>query len=113
MSMTVFFRDSAGYNLGSILIFCCIGLFATARAAEIKPPKAGTTLAESGAMWPKVDYTVATEPKDGAMDFARTKLTGDWGGGRTDLAKKGITFDIDILQSWQGVLSGGRDKSFK
>lgn len=34
-------------------------------------------------------------------------------GGRTDLANKGITFDIDILHTWQGVLDGGRDRNWE
>jgi porin len=61
----------------------------------------------------EVDYTVATEPWDEIPDFSKTKLTGDWGGARTDLANNGVTLDIDVLQSWQGVLSGGRDQSWK
>lgn len=43
----------------------------------------------------------------------RTKLTGDWGGFRDDLAKHGFTMDIDGLYTFQGVASGGThaDKS--
>ena len=67
-------------HVGSILIFCFIGVFAAAHAAEEKPPEADTTLAEADEMWPEVDYTLAAEPEEEALDFARTKLTGDWGG---------------------------------
>ena len=46
-------------------------------------------------------------------DFSSTKLTGDWGGERTKLAEKGITIDIDSVQSYQGVLDGGTNQSWK
>jgi len=39
----------------------------------------------------------------------RSYLTGDWGGCRTDLADKGILFDIDVVQSLQGNARGGKD----
>ncbi len=96
-----------------ILLCCFLAMSAGAYAAEEKPPEADTTLTEADEMWPEVDYTAAAEPEEETLDFARTKLTGDWGGERTDLADKGITFDIDVLHSWQGVLGGGRDQSWK
>ena len=41
-------------------------------------------------------------------DFlTRSTMTGDWGGVRNDLAKKGVTFDIFVTQTLQGVVSGG------
>ncbi len=39
----------------------------------------------------------------------RNRLTGDWGGTRTDLANKGIQFDINFTQTLQSVVDGGRD----
>ncbi len=43
-------------------------------------------------------------------DLAHRKyLTGDWGGLRTDLANKGILFDLDVTQLLQGNAHGGRD----
>jgi porin len=45
-------------------------------------------------------------------DFlTRSTFTGDWGGVRNDLAKKGVTFDIYMTQIWQGVVSGGKTQS--
>ena len=41
----------------------------------------------------------------------RPRLTGDWGGLRDELGKKGVVLDIDLLQTLQGVASGGRTKS--
>jgi porin len=41
-------------------------------------------------------------------DFlTRSTLTGDWGGLRNDLAKKGITFDVSLTQTYMGPVSGG------
>lgn len=49
-------------------------------------------------------------PDTYAGDFwSRPRLTGDWGGLRDELAKKGIVFDVDMLLTPQGVASGGRD----
>src|SRR5580692_11985645 len=42
-------------------------------------------------------------------DFSsRPRLTGDWGGLRDELGKKGIVFDVDLLVTPMDVLSGGR-----
>jgi porin len=43
----------------------------------------------------------------------RSTLTGDWGGLRTDLAKKGFTVDSNLTQVGQTVFSGGRDNAWK
>jgi porin len=40
---------------------------------------------------------------------SRPRLTGSWGGLRDELGKKGVVLDIDLLQTLQGVASGGRD----
>jgi porin len=43
--------------------------------------------------------------------WARDKLTGDWGGLRTDLTKHGIDIDLRLSQYGQWVTSGGVDQS--
>ncbi|HQR08521.1 MAG TPA: carbohydrate porin [Gemmatales bacterium] len=45
------------------------------------------------------------------IDFSN-KATGNWGGSRDDLAAKGITFDANLTQFYQGVNSGGRDENY-
>jgi len=40
--------------------------------------------------------------------LSRSTLTGDWGGMRTDLTKKGVTFDLNLTQVEQGVADGGK-----
>jgi len=39
--------------------------------------------------------------------WSRTQVTGDWGGARTELARKGIFLDIYTTSTYQKVLSGG------
>jgi carbohydrate-selective porin OprB len=39
--------------------------------------------------------------------WSRPRITGDWFGYRDDLAKHGVTLDVDYLQILQGVISGG------
>jgi hypothetical protein len=39
--------------------------------------------------------------------WSRPALTGDWGGLRNTLATKGINLNVDLLQSLQGINSGG------
>jgi len=41
--------------------------------------------------------------------LTRPRLTGDWGGLRDDLAKKGVVLDVDLLATPQDVVSGGRN----
>jgi porin len=41
--------------------------------------------------------------------WSRDKLTGDWGGLRSDLSKHGIDIDLRLSQYYQGVTSGGVD----
>jgi porin len=45
--------------------------------------------------------------------FERTKLTGDWFGGRSALAVNGITVDVSNTQFYQGVTSGGLEQEFQ
>jgi len=40
-------------------------------------------------------------------------LTGDWGGMRTDLASKGIQFNLSFTQTFQAIVDGGRDETEK
>ena len=45
--------------------------------------------------------------------FTRSTLTGDWLGLRNDLAAKGVTFDANVTQIEQGVVSGGKNGSWE
>jgi porin len=47
-------------------------------------------------------------------DFlSRSTMTGDWGGVRNDLAKRGVTFDMNLTQIWQGVTDGGKETDWE
>lgn len=39
--------------------------------------------------------------------WSRPALTGDWGGLRNTLTQKGVNLDVDLVQSLQGLNSGG------
>ncbi|HEY1269756.1 MAG TPA: carbohydrate porin [Candidatus Binatia bacterium] len=43
----------------------------------------------------------------------RLKLTGDSFGIRNKLADHGVTFDVNLIQFFQGVATGGKDRDFK
>ncbi len=60
---------------------------------------------EEGSFVPFVDYS-------GGL-WARPALTGDWGGLRTDLINKGVRFNIDLTQMYQGVVDGGTKRHWK
>src|SRR5262252_6743039 len=48
-------------------------------------------------------------PETYAGDFwTRPRLTGDWGGFRDQMSKRGVTLDVDWLQTFQGVMTGGK-----
>src|SRR5689334_24903562 len=76
-----------------ILAFCILGwLFtANARAAEEQPPE---------------------NPYSGDF-FTRSTLTGDWWGVRNDLANKGVKLDLNLTNIEQGIVSGGKDRTWE
>ena len=45
--------------------------------------------------------------------WERSTLTGDWGGSRNELARKGITLDMYLTQIYRGVVDGGLDKGWQ
>jgi porin len=51
---------------------------------------------------------VAVPDTWGGDVWSRPRLTGDWGGLRDELGKKGIVFDVDLLTTPMDVMSGGR-----
>ena len=45
--------------------------------------------------------------------WGRSQLTGDWLGHRTSLAERGIVFDADVTQFYEGVAAGGLEQRFR
>ncbi len=80
-------------SLVAVLAFGILPAHAEAPAAKAEP----------ASIWPKPDYT-------GDL-WSRRHLTGDWGGWRTQLADRGVTLAVDLLQTYQGVVDGGRDQN--
>ena len=60
-----------------------------------------------------VAQPVDVPPTWGGDFWNRPRLTGDWGGLRDELGKKGVVFDVDLLLTPQGVLSVGRDTGWE
>jgi porin len=53
-------------------------------------------------------YILQPEDYTGEL-WLRSKLTGDWGGLRTELDNKGVQFRVELLQFMQGNAHGGKD----
>ena len=45
--------------------------------------------------------------------WTRSTLTGGWGGLRNQLAEKGVTLDLSVTQSGQGVVNGGKSGAWQ
>ncbi len=81
------------FILAALLVSGAPGAYAEESAAKAEP----------ASIWPQPDYT-------GDL-WSRRHLTGDWGGLRTTLAEHGVTLSVDLLQTYQAVVDGGRDEN--
>lgn len=85
-------------------------------ATETKVAEPETKATESGTDKPKPEFdwrefSKKTPPPKQYVDgdlWTRSTLSGDWGGLRNDLAKKGFTLDYSFNQTLQGNLGGGK-----
>jgi porin len=68
--------------------------------------------ASAAAPCPPAEAPPAPDPFAGDL-FTRQKLTGDWGGFRSQLLEKGMIFDTSLTQFYQGVTHGGRERTFQ
>jgi len=59
----------------------------------------------------KATFTLYPVPKYGGDFRSRSYLTGDWGGLRSKLADHGVQFDFNVTQIYQGVTSGGTNRT--
>jgi porin len=57
------------------------------------------------------DATIYPVPNYGGDLWSRSYLTGDWGGLRSKLADRGVQFDFNVTQIYQGVASGGTNRT--
>jgi len=88
-----------------IVVASALALIAPAQTDAPVEATDDASAAAEATLFPVPDYT---------GDFgSRAKLTGDWGGSRSELAAKGIQFELDFTQTYQGVVDGGRDTGFE
>jgi porin len=71
--------------------------------------KFGLLLTTLGATVPLHASPSAMPETWGGDISSRPRLTGDWGGVRDDMAKKGIVLDMDLYWMPQSIISGGRE----
>jgi len=70
-----------------------------------------TLLSALGAALPLHAMPYATPDTWGGDLMSRPRLTGDWGGVRDDMAKKGVVLDLDLYWMPQTITSGGKDET--
>jgi len=56
-------------------------------------------------------FAQAPAPAASGNFFNRNTMTGNWGGIRSQMAEKGLTFDFSLTQTEMGVVSGGLNNS--
>jgi Carbohydrate-selective porin len=87
-----------------MVIIMAMGFLMTGAAILAQGAEGGSSPTEPGLK----TSSDTPEPASYLEDFlTREKLTGDWRGVREELAKKGITLDVDLTQVLQGNVSGG------
>ena len=75
----------------------------TLAAQQVKDQLTKPPAEEEATLFPVPDYT---------GDFLkRSYLTGDWGGLRSKLADHGVQFEVDLLQIFQDVTTGGTNQT--
>lgn len=84
-----------------LLLAMSVTALADPSAADPKTDGAAPAAAQPQGLIPVPDYT-------GDL-WTRNRLTGDWGGTRTEWANKGVQFDINFTQVLQSVVDGGTD----
>ena len=73
-----------------------------------------STAVDTSAAWPAPIPSESSPPNPYAGDLlSRPRLTGDWWGGRSALADRGLTFDLFSTQFYQGVARGGDEQRFR
>ena len=90
-----------------IVILVCLLVLALGVAGFSAPAQAAETGTHVHETPPAPDKAWGETFKD---IWTRDKLTGDWGGLRTDLADHGFYPNVRLSQFYQGVSSGGREQ---
>jgi carbohydrate-selective porin OprB len=82
-----------------------ITVFALARIGAAQDERQLAEKAES------TDTTLYPVPNYGGDFWSRSYLTGDWGGLRSKLADRGVQLEFNVTQIFQGVASGGTNRT--
>ncbi len=89
--------------VAAILIIVVLCTFVQLSHGETDVSDAKSMTAPENSPFPLKDYS--------GDIWTRPNLLGDWGGERNELAKRGITFEIELTQIYQGNARGGKDTS--
>jgi porin len=89
---------------GKILLGVIIALFLSS-VMEAAAQEAATTQAEKK----PEEATLFPVPDFSGDNWKRAKLTGDWGGLRSTMARNGVQLDLDNVHTFQNVTGGGID----
>lgn len=96
-----------------LLLASMIGVTAQAQqTASSQPAPAPTTQPQStqpATTQPAMPSLIEKLPVYTGDWLSRSYLTGDWGGTRTQMADRGILFQVDLTQWFQGNAYGGKD----
>lgn len=102
-----------------IVLMAAIALASSAALAQTTPettqpvepaPVADATGEPAAAAEQPAMASLLQHPPDYSGDWRTRKyLTGDWGGSRSELARHGVFFDVDLTQWVQGNARGGKD----
>jgi carbohydrate-selective porin OprB len=84
---------------------CVILVLALARVGAAQDERQAVEKAES------TDTTLYPVPNYSGDVWSRSYLTGNWGGLRSKLAERGVQFDFGVTQIFQGVASGGTNRT--
>jgi carbohydrate-selective porin OprB len=92
------------WSATAMLVVVFLALARAGAAQEEKQTREKTEAASSNA-------TIYPVPNYGGDFWSRSYLTGGWGGFRSKLADHGVQFDLNVTQIFQGVASGGTDRT--
>lgn len=91
-----------------VFVFCLLAIGPTRADEPAKGNTPGNSDSTVAPPTPAAETTPTNTPADKPFDLRTTKqLTGDWGGVRTELADRGITFKLTYLQQFQQNFRGG------
>lgn len=108
-----------------VLLACTLTFSLCATWLQAEPPaslapvsvlveeKSATSDSGAAAVPSPTESTVPLASGFGGSFGERLKLTGDWFGIRDKLAGYGITLDANLIQFFQGVANGDKDRAFK